>query len=219
MQSADMDKAISTAVTARTINNGQSCIAAKRFIVHKSVYQSFAAGFVEAMTRLKVGDPMDPANDIGPLATPQIRKELDEQVRRSVELGARLLLGGHTLPGPGNYYEATVLADVPAGSPAYSQELFGPVAAIFAAEDIEDAIRIANDVEFGLGCSVWTNNPIEQRRFIDFIRAGMVFVNSMVALDPRVPFGGIKKSGYGRELSKEGIREFVNIKTVWNAEG
>jgi succinate-semialdehyde dehydrogenase/glutarate-semialdehyde dehydrogenase len=202
------------AVEARTINNGQSCIAAKRFIVDARVAGEFERVFVAGMAALRVGDPMDESTQVGPLATPEILEGLDEQVRRSVGMGARVLTGGKRLEGPGNYYAPTVLADVPKGAPAYGEELFGPVAAVFRAHGIEEAIRLANDTEFGLGASAWTNDEGEQRRFIDEIEAGMVFLNGMVASDPRLPFGGTKRSGYGRELGAYGIREFVNVKTV-----
>jgi succinate-semialdehyde dehydrogenase/glutarate-semialdehyde dehydrogenase len=214
MPSASLDAAIRTAVQSRTINNGQSCIAAKRFIVHEAIAAQFEAGFTAAMKALVVGDPMQPATQVGPLATRAIRDELHDQVRRSLAAGARLLLGGTLLDGPGNYYAPTVLTDAPAGSPASCEEFFGPVAVIFRACGIDDAIRTANATPFGLGASVWTADPAEQERFIDEIESGMVFVNGMVASDPRLPFGGVKASGYGRELSAWGIREFVNVKTV-----
>ena len=166
------------------------------------------------MQAVRVGDPMDEGTQLGPLATPGILAALDQQVRRSVEMGARLLTGGRRIDRPGNYYAPTVLADVPRDSPAYREELFGPVAVLFRAGGIEDAIRIANDTEFGLGASVWTTNAAEQARFVDQIEAGMVLVNSMVASDPALPFGGVKRSGYGREMSLWGQRELVNIKTV-----
>ncbi len=214
MPSADLDRAVRTAVEARTINNGQSCIAAKRFIVDSRIAADFERRFVGSMAALKVGDPMDESTQVGPLATPDIAEGLDEQVRRSVEMGARVLTGGHRLDRPGNYYAPTVLADVPAGSPAACEELFGPVAVLFRADGIEHAIRLANNTDFGLGASAWTNDTAEQDRFIDEIESGMVFINGMVASDPRLPFGGVKRSGYGRELAAPGIREFVNIKTV-----
>jgi succinate-semialdehyde dehydrogenase/glutarate-semialdehyde dehydrogenase len=214
MPSADLDRAVRTAIDARILNNGQSCIAAKRFIVDARIYAEFERRLVEGMQAVRVGDPMDETTQLGPLATPAILEALDQQVRRSVEMGARSLTGGQRLPGPGNYYAPTVLADVPRNSPAYVEELFGPVAVLFRAEGTDDAIRIANDTEFGLGASVWTTDDAEQARFIDRIEAGMVFVNSMVASDPALPFGGVKRSGYGRELSSCGLREFVNIKTV-----
>jgi len=214
MPSADLERAVHTAAEARCINNGQSCIAAKRFIVDRQIADEFERGFVTAMEAMKVGDPMDESTQIGPLATPAILEGLDEQVRRSVQLGARVLTGGKRLDRPGNYYAPTVLVDAPANSPAYREELFGPVAVLFRADGIEEAIRLANDTEFGLGAAAWTNEAAEQQRFIDEIEAGMVFINGMVASDPRLPFGGVKRSGYGRELSAYGIREFQNIKTV-----
>jgi succinate-semialdehyde dehydrogenase / glutarate-semialdehyde dehydrogenase len=214
MASADLDRAVRTAVEARILNNGQSCIAAKRFIIDAQIYDEFERRFVEGMKAVRVGDPMEESTQLGPLATAGILEGLDEQVRRSVEMGARLLTGGKRLPGPGNYYAATVLANIPAGSPAYREELFGPVAALFRAENARDAIGIANDTEFGLGASVWTTNAAEQALFVRDLEAGMVFVNSMVASDPVLPFGGVKRSGYGRELSSYGFREFLNIKSV-----
>jgi succinate-semialdehyde dehydrogenase/glutarate-semialdehyde dehydrogenase len=219
MPSADLKSAVTTAVTARAINNGQSCIAAKRFIVADTIADEFEARFVEGMRALKIGDPLDPQFDLGPLATPDILKTLDRQVRESVELGARLLTGGKRIDRPGNFYEPTVLADVPPDAPAATEELFGPVAAIFRARDIDEAIALANSTKFGLGSSAWTNDERERARFIDEIEAGQVFINGMVASDPRLPFGGVKHSGYGRELHQHGIREFVNIKTVWIGGG
>ncbi len=217
MPSADLDAAAQTAVKARTLNNGQSCIAAKRFLVHEAIADDWARRFVDGMAALKVGDPMDAATDIGPLATPSIIDGLASQVERSVAAGARVLLGGSRLGGAGNFYAPTVLADIPPNAPAYCEELFGPVALLFRVKDLDDAIRQANDTPFGLGSSVWTGDPAEQERFIAEIEAGMTFVNGMVASDPRLPFGGIKRSGYGRELSEHGLREFVNMKTVWIA--
>ncbi len=214
MPSADLDRAVKAAVQARVLNNGQSCIAAKRFIVDLELADEFERRFVAGMAALRVGDPMDEATDVGPLATPAILEELESQVSRSVAMGARLLTGGHRLGRRGNYYAPTVLAGVPEHAPAYREELFGPVAAIFRARDIDDAIRLANDTAFGLGASAWSVDPAEQQRFIDEIESGMVFINGMVASDPRLPFGGVKRSGYGRELAACGLREFVNIKTV-----
>jgi succinate-semialdehyde dehydrogenase/glutarate-semialdehyde dehydrogenase len=214
MPSADLAAAVRTAVQARVINNGQSCIAAKRFIVEEAVADEFERRFVEAMAQLVVGDPVQEATEVGPLATPVILHELYEQVRRSVEAGARVLTGGCRLERPGNYYAPTVLVDVPEDSPAYREELFGPVAVVMRARGLEAAIRLANDTRFGLGASAWTTDAAEQQRFIEEIDAGMVFINAMVASDARLPFGGVKASGYGRELSAWGIREFVNVKTV-----
>jgi succinate-semialdehyde dehydrogenase/glutarate-semialdehyde dehydrogenase len=214
MPSADVERAVRTGVDARVLNNGQSCIAAKRFLVDIRIAADFERRFVEAIEALRIGDPLDESTQLGPLATPEILEGLDEQVRGTVAAGGRLLTGGHRLDRPGNFYAPTVLADVPKDSPAYREELFGPVAALFRTDGIDEAIRLANDTEFGLGASVWTNDAAEQRRLIDEIEAGMVFVNGMVASDPRLPFGGVKRSGYGRELSAYGIREFVNVKTV-----
>ncbi len=215
MPSADFDTAVTTAVKARTINNGQSCIAAKRFIVADEIYNHFEERFVSEMKALRVGDPMDESTDIGPLATPQILDDLVVQVQKAVTAGARVLTGGRKLDRPGNFYEPTVLVDVVPASAVSCEEIFGPVAMLFRAYDIDDAIHMANSTPFGLGSSVWTNDANEQARFIEEIEAGCVFVNGMVASDPRLPFGGVKHSGYGRELAEFGIREFVNIKSVW----
>jgi succinate-semialdehyde dehydrogenase/glutarate-semialdehyde dehydrogenase len=214
MPSADLELAAKTAVQARTINNGQSCIAAKRFIVHRDVAGEFERRFVAGMKALNVGDPMDPATDVGPLVNRDAVATLDDQVRRSVAAGARVLTGGRPIDRPGAWYPPTVLAGVGPESPAYHEEMFGPVASLFQADGMEDAIRIANDTRFGLGASVWTNDEGERRQAIEEIESGMVFVNAMTASDPRIPFGGVKRSGYGRELSAHGIREFVNVKTV-----
>jgi succinate-semialdehyde dehydrogenase/glutarate-semialdehyde dehydrogenase len=220
MPSADLDAAVTTAVKARTLNNGQSCIAAKRFIVHAQIYEEFEKRFVEIMRALRVGDPMDQATDIGPLATEQILKDLEEQVQVSVAAGAKILTGGHNFKADGNlargnFYEPTVLIDIPKDSPAYADEIFGPVASLFRVSGIDEAIELANATPFGLGAAAWTNDDAERERFIDELEAGCVFLNGMVASDPRLPFGGVKNSGYGRELGEFGIREFVNVKTVW----
>ena len=214
MPSADLERAAATAVKARVVNNGQSCIAAKRFIVAADVYDAFERELVARMRALAVGDPMDPSTEVGPLVSAEALETLDAQVQRSVAAGARVLTGGRRVPRGGFYYEPTVLADVTPEAPAYHEETFGPVATLMRARDVPDAIRLANDTSFGLGASVWTNDPAERARFIDEIEAGLVFVNGMVASDPRLPFGGIKRSGYGRELGVPGLREFVNVKTV-----
>ncbi len=214
MPSADLEKAAETAVQARVINNGQSCIAAKRFIVDRRIADKFEKIFVQRMQSLKVGDPMDPATDVGPLATEDGLRTLEEQVENTIKMGARVLTGGKRLNRKGCFFEPTVLADIPNGSPVTDDELFGPVASLFRADGMADAIRIANDSKFGLGASAWTNDQAEREMFIEGIQSGLAFINGMVASDPRVPFGGVKQSGYGRELSYHGIREFVNIKTV-----
>ena len=214
MPSADLDRAVTTAVEARVINNGQSCIAAKRFIVDERIAEQFEEKFVQRMASLKVGDPMDPATDVGPLATADGLRTLQEQVNRTVQMGARVLTGGKRMNRQGNFFEPTVLAEIPKGSPAFEDELFGPVGSVFRAKGMEDAIRIANDSKFGLGACAWTNDKGEREMFIDRIESGLAFINGMVASDPRIPFGGVKHSGYGRELSYHGIREFVNVKTV-----
>jgi len=215
MPSADFEGAVTTAVKARTINNGQSCIAAKRFIVAAEIYEQFEKRFVEEMEALRVGDPLEESTEIGPLATPQIVKDLERQVNDAVAQGARVLTGGKRIQRAGNYYEPTVLVDVSPSTKISCEEIFGPVAMLFRVSDINEAIDLANSTTFGLGSAAWTNDAQEQERFINEIEAGTVFINGMVASDPRLPFGGIKHSGYGRELSEFGIREFVNIKTVW----
>jgi succinate-semialdehyde dehydrogenase / glutarate-semialdehyde dehydrogenase len=215
MPSADLDAAINTAVDARVQNNGQSCIAAKRFIVSEKIADEFERRFVKQMKELRVGDPMDDATQLGPLANADAVTSLDSDVKKTVAAGARVLTGGHPLKRAGNFYAPTVLTDIPKTSPAYKEEFFGPVASIFRVKDIDQAIHIANDNRFGLGASAWTNDPVETERFINELDAGMVFLNKMVASDPRLPFGGVKYSGHGRELSEHGIREFMNIKTVW----
>ena len=215
MPTAHLKAAVETAVKARTVNTGQSCIAAKRFIVHEEIADDFERAFVKRMESLVIGDPMDERTQIGPLATERILTDLDEQVQQSVRAGARLLTGGKRIDRPGFYYAPTVLADIPSDAPAYDQELFGPVASLFRVGNIHEAIALANATTFGLGSAAWTNDAAEQQLFINDIIAGQVFINGMVASDPRLPFGGAKRSGYGRELGVWGIREFVNVKTVW----
>ncbi|WP_407569730.1 NAD-dependent succinate-semialdehyde dehydrogenase [Deinococcus altitudinis] len=219
MPSADLELSIKTAVTARTINNGQSCIAAKRFIVHADIYDRFVDGFVAGLAALKLGDPMLEDTDIGPLATPAIRDEVHGLVQDAVQKGAKVLLGGQVPAGQsqlaqGNYYPVTALSELTPEMEVYGEEVFGPVALIFRVADIEGAVKVANATRFGLASSVWTTDKAEQARFVRDIEAGSVFVNSMVASDPRLPFGGVKASGFGRELSRHGIHEFVNTKTV-----
>ena len=219
MPSADLEKATATAVTARMINNGQSCIAAKRFIVHDAIYDRFLDAFVRQVAALRIGDPMDERTQLGPLATAAIRDGLDQQVKATVSAGARVLTGGNPLDRPGFYYAPTVLCDIPDGSPADDEELFGPVASVWKARDIDHALDIANGTGFGLGASAWTNDTQERSRFARDLEAGLVFINGMVASEPTLPFGGVKRSGYGRELGTFGIREFVNIKAVKLSSG
>jgi succinate-semialdehyde dehydrogenase/glutarate-semialdehyde dehydrogenase len=219
LPSADVAAAARTAVKARTINNGQSCVAAKRFIVHRRVADEFERRLVAGMEALRVGDPMDLETEIGPLATESQVATVAGQVDRAVAAGARALTGGRRLDRAGYYYAPTVLRDVDPRSPVYYEEIFGPVAVVFRIDDLDEAIRVANDSPFGLGASAWTGDERERDRLVAELEAGMVFINAMVASDPKLPFGGVKSSGYGRELSHHGIREFVNAKTVWiNAE-
>lgn len=216
LKSADLEQAIVTAVTARMLNNGQSCIAAKRFIIEDAIADEFEQGFVEKFQMLKIGDPMDDHIDVGPLATPGILEELDQLVQACIKKGAKVLTGGQPLSDqPGNYYPPTILTDFPPGTPADQEEFFGPVALLFRVPDIDAAIKLANSTEFGLGASAWTNEQEQIQRMVNEIEAGAVFINGLVKSDPRLPFGGIKRSGYGRELGIQGIHEFVNIKTVW----
>ena len=212
---ADIDRAVAVAVKARMQNCGQSCIAAKRFIVVRDVADAFTDAFVQQMRALQQGSPNDDATDYGPMARADLADQLAEQVETSVDQGAELLLGGGRPDKTGAFFNATVLANVPPGSPAYTQELFGPVASIFVASDEDDAVRIANDSPYGLGGSVWTNDTEKGKAIARQVESGAVYVNKMMASDPAVPFGGVKLSGYGRELSHLGIREFTNQKTVW----
>ena len=214
LPSADLDKAVNVAVAARVQNAGQSCIAAKRFIVHEQIAGEFEKRFTAGMAALKVGDPSDDATEVGPLSSKQVADDLDKQVRRSIEKGARLACGGKRVDRPGFFFQPTVLLKAE-GTPAWTEEVFGPVAAVARAKDLDHAIALANDTQFGLGAAAFSNDPREIDRLTDELQAGSVFINGMVKSDPRLPFGGIKASGYGRELSQEGIREFVNTKTVW----
>lgn len=214
MPSADVVKAAATAVEARTINNGQSCIAAKRFLVHAAVYDAFLAAFVAGMGRLRVGDPTTDDTDVGPLALAAGRESLARQVEAAVAAGARVLVGGRVLDGPGWFYAPTVLVDLPPAAPVAREEMFGPVAVVERVRDVDEAIARANDTPYGLGSSVWTRDAVERERFVRELACGMTFVNAMVASDPRLPFGGVKRSGYGRELAAVGLRELVNTKTI-----
>jgi succinate-semialdehyde dehydrogenase / glutarate-semialdehyde dehydrogenase len=216
LESANLEAAVSTAVTARMLNNGQSCIAAKRFIICDRLYNDFEELLTAKFQALKVGDPLNSDTDIGPLATATIRDEIEQQVQRAVQQGAKILIGGQPLRElPGNYYLPTILTDIDPQSSIAQEEFFGPVALLFKVADLKSAIALANNIPFGLGASAWTNDPSEQQRLIKEIAAGSVFINGMVKSDPRLPFGGMKRSGYGRELGELGIKEFVNIKTVW----
>jgi succinate-semialdehyde dehydrogenase/glutarate-semialdehyde dehydrogenase len=217
MPSADFESALSAAIKARTINSGQSCIAGKRFLIADQIYDKFLKQFVERMRGLKIGDPLDDTTELAPLATESIMNGVHDQVQKSVAAGAKLLTGGNRVHGPGFFYEPTVLVDLPRKAPAYSEEVFGPVASVFRVRNAGEAIEIANDSNFGLGASVWTSDSNEQELFASELECGMVFVNAMVASDPHLPFGGVKRSGFGRELATHGIREFVNIKTIWIA--
>ncbi|MBX6355410.1 MAG: NADP-dependent succinic semialdehyde dehydrogenase [Micromonosporaceae bacterium] len=215
MPSADLDRAAQVAVTARCQNNGQSCIAAKRFLVHTDVYDAFTEAFVARMAELSVGDPMADSTDIGPLAIEQGRRDVHEQVQDAVDRGARVLCGGQVPDRPGWWYPPTVVADLTPQMRMWSEEVFGPVAGLYRVSSYDEAIEIANGTDFGLGSNAWTTDPDEQQRFATDLDAGAVFINGMVTSFPELPFGGVKNSGYGRELSAHGIREFCNIKTVW----
>jgi succinate-semialdehyde dehydrogenase/glutarate-semialdehyde dehydrogenase len=215
MPSADLGKAVDAGVSSRTLNNGQSCINAKRFIVHADVAEEFTRRLTERMAALTVGDPMQDDTDLGPLSSPDAVETLHKQVSDTVEAGARLLTGGKPLDGPGSYYPPTVLTDIPDGSPGRHEEFFGPVALVWRAADLDDAIRLANDSPFGLGGSAWTTDPAEQERFVTEVETGMMYINEFTQSTPEVPFGGTKNSGYGRELATFGQRSFVNAKTVW----
>jgi len=215
MPSANLDQAVSIGIKARMVNTGQSCIAAKRFLIADTIYSEFITRFVQGIENLKMGDPFDPATEIGPLAAENILSGVATQVEESVVAGAKVLTGGKRADRTGYFYEPTVLTDIPQNAPAYREEVFGPVALMFRIRNPVEAVTLANDSVFGLGSSVWTNDTDEQEFFARELESGMVFVNAMVASDPRLPFGGVKRSGFGRELGAEGIREFTNIKTVY----
>ncbi|MBT8224482.1 MAG: NADP-dependent succinic semialdehyde dehydrogenase [Dactylosporangium sp.] len=219
MPSADLARAASTAVTSRALNSGQSCIAAKRFIVHQDVAEPFERLFVERMAALRVGDPMDESTEVGPLASAAQRAEIEDLVEDAVRGGARVLCGGHGVDGPGYFYPPTVLTGVTEQMRMYREEIFGPVAQVHRVRDIGEAIELANATAFGLGASVWTDDPSERDQFIRDVEAGAVFVNGMTASFPELPFGGVKNSGYGRELSASGIRAFCNVQAVWVGTG
>jgi succinate-semialdehyde dehydrogenase/glutarate-semialdehyde dehydrogenase len=219
LPSADLEKAATVAATARCQNNGQSCIAAKRFIVHAEVADRFEQLFADALGALVVGDPFDDGTDVGPLATAQGRSDVEELVHDAVDKGARLVVGGRRPDGPGWYYPPTLVSGVTRDMRMFREEVFGPVAQLHVAADLDEAIALANDTEFGLGSNVWTREPAEQERFVTQVAAGMVAVNGMVASFPELPFGGVKSSGFGRELSAHGIREFCSLKSVWVGEG
>ena len=212
---ADVGAAATVACRARNQNNGQSCIAAKRFIVEESVADDFEQRFAAAVAALKVGNPMDRANQVGPLAREDLVDELERQVNESVRMGAKASVGGKRIAGDGYYFEPTVLTNVRPGMPAYHEETFGPVAAVIRVKDADEALRVANDTDFGLGSNIWTSDVERGKKLAEQVEAGLVFINGMVASDARLPFGGVKRSGYGRELSEYGIKEFVNIQTVW----
>ncbi|HLO86736.1 MAG TPA: NAD-dependent succinate-semialdehyde dehydrogenase [Nostocaceae cyanobacterium] len=216
LESADLQAAVATATAARMLNNGQSCIAAKRFIVQEAIADQFEKLLLEKFQTLKIGDPMQPDTDLGPLATADILQDLDEQVKKAQKSGGRVLTGGYAFKDrPGNFYPPTIIIDIPVDQPIAQEEFFGPVALLFRVPNLDAAIKLANATPFGLGASAWTTNKQESDRLINEIESGSVFINGMVKSDPRLPFGGIKRSGYGRELSIQGIHEFVNIKTVW----
>jgi len=218
MPSADLDTAVAKAVHSRTLNNGQSCVNAKRFIVHEEIADEFVSRMVARLESLKIGDPLDSSTQMGPLANPDAVEEIDRQVQETISAGARLHTGGKPLGGPGSFYPPTLLTDIPDGSPGHDEELFGPVALVWRARDVDDAIRIANDSDLGLGGSAWTTDPAEQERFTTEVDTGMIYINHFTESTPEVPFGGTKNSGYGRELAEYGPKSFVNAKTVWIAD-
>lgn len=215
LPSADLATAIEAGITSRLLNCGQTCISAKRFILHEAIADQFLTGMVDRFKQLKVGDPLDPQMDLGPLSTPAILKDLDRQVTACVAGGAKVLVGGHPIAGSGNFYAPTILSEIPQESPARQEEFFGPVALVFRVATLEEAIALANQTSFGLGASAWTRDASEREQLLEKLEAGCVFINDFVKSDPRLPFGGSKRSGWGRELGREGLVEFMNLKTVW----
>jgi succinate-semialdehyde dehydrogenase / glutarate-semialdehyde dehydrogenase len=215
MPSADLNQAAEVAVTARCQNNGQSCIAAKRFIVHESVADEFERLFAEKLAALPVGDPMDENTKVGPLATESGREDVEELVQDAVDKGARVVVGGKRVDGPGWFYPPTLITDITPQMRMHREEVFGPVASLYRVPDFAAALSLANDCDFGLGSNIWTDDPVEREQFVRDVEAGMVFVNGMTTSYPELPFGGVKASGYGRELTELGMREFLNIKSVW----
>lgn len=215
LDDAKLEPASENAVTARLVASGQSCIAAKRFIVQDTVYDEFLKLFKNKLEQLVIGDPLDPKTQVGPLANKQGLDILKNQVDKSVKMGAKIVTGGKTIKGKGFYFEPTILTNITKDMPVYRQEVFGPVAIVLTFKEDGDALKISNDTDYGLGASVWTTDPSRAKWFIKRLQAGSVFINAIVKSDPRLPFGGIKNSGYGRELSSYGIKEFTNIKTVW----
>ncbi|MEN9236288.1 MAG: aldehyde dehydrogenase family protein, partial [Gloeomargarita sp. GMQP_bins_25] len=213
LPSADLEAALTTAVTARLLNNGQSCIAAKRLILHADIAPLVLPRLVERFQAVKMGDPLDPTTELGPLATQAQREELHRHVTQMIQAGAKCWCGGQIPPGPGFFYPPTLLSDLPPS--ARDIEFFGPVFLVYTVPDLDAAIQLANDSPFGLGASAWTRDPQEQARLIDELECGSVFINGLVKSDPRLPFGGLKQSGYGRELGEAGLLEFVNLKTIW----
>jgi len=212
---ADLKKTVDMAIKSRMQNNGQSCIAAKRFVVHENIFEDFKDSFINKTEKLIIGDPIDEKTDIGPLARKDLVDEIDEQVKTSVKLGAKILTGSEKIESKGFFYPPTVLTNIKNKMPVYNQETFGPIAPLIKVKNDKEAIKIANDTIYGLGASIWTNDYDKARKILNKIRAGSIFINEIVKSDPRLPFGGIKKSGYGRELSHYGIKEFVNIQTIY----
>jgi succinate-semialdehyde dehydrogenase / glutarate-semialdehyde dehydrogenase len=215
LQDADIENTLNNAIAARFQNNGQSCVSAKRFIVHEQIADSFLQGLITRIAHLKIGNPTDSLCNIGPLARKDLQEQLTQQVNASIEAGANILYQSKQIPPKGFFYPPTILGNIPKQAPAYSQELFGPVISFYTYSSIEEAITLANDTEFGLGASIWSTDIMQAKHIANQIDSGMVYINQIVKSDARFPFGGIKKSGFGRELGEFGLREFCNIKTIW----